>query len=712
MKHLITLAIFASLASSLLADAPRVLPEGKLPNDARLQAPKDLNGFFPFKVPATLEEWEKRAADLRQRILVSNGLWPMPERTPLNAVVHGKVTRPGFTVEKVYFESVPGLYVTGLLFRPADLPQGKQVPAVLSPHGHGGRLMDLGEKGVLKQIEEGGEKFADSGRFPKVARCATLARLGAVVFLYDMLGYADNSQLSRELTHGFKKQRPDFEGKDSWGLFSAQAELRLQSAFGIQTWNSIRAMDFLEALPDTDPKRLAVTGGSGGGTQTIIFCAIDPRPIVAFPNGMVSSSMQGGCTCENTSLLRIGTGNVELAGLFAPKPQGMTSADDWTKEMLVPGKGFPELQQLYGLYGKKEDVFCADLRHFKHNYNYVTRQLMYHLFNKELGLGHKEPIVEQDFARLTLDEHAVWDDKHPEPAGGDAFEKKLTRQLAAASDYQLASLSPQERQAIVQGAWHTMVGGGLPDAEKLSAKEGKLRDQTTGGELPLAEITPDKANGTIVVWVDGRGKNGLFTAAGQPIEEVNFLAERGCRVIAADLFQQGEFLEDGKSFTQTAVVKNPRESAAYTHGYNHSAFAMRTQDILSLVAYANSQSKDNKDNKDAKVYLVGTHGAGLWVAAASAIAGDAIDKCVIINDGERFADITSYRDPDFIPGAVKYGDLPGLVAASPTRVLWLGGEDPAPFKATQAAFESNGGSLTVSQDKGKLRPALEWLLGE
>lgn len=706
MKHLITLAALAGLSSPLLADAPRVFPEGKLPNDARLQAPKDLNGFFPFAVPASLGAWEKRAADLRQRILVANGLWPMPGKTPLNAVIHGKITRPGFTVEKVYFESVPGLFVTGLLFRPAGIPKGKQVPAVLSPHGHGGRLMDLGEKGVLKQIEEGGEKFADSGRFPKVARCATLARLGAVVFLYDMMGYADNRQVSLDLVHGFKKQRPDFEGKENWGLFSAQAELRLQSAFGIQTWNSIRALDFLEALPDTDPKRLGVTGGSGGGTQTIILCAIDPRPVVAFPNGMVSSSMQGGCTCENASLLRIGTGNVELAGLFAPRPQGMTAANDWTKEMLVPGKGFPELQQLYGLYGKKEDVSCADLRHFSHNYNYVTRQLMYHLFNKELGLGHKEPIVEQDFARLTTDEHAVWDGKHPEPAGGAAFEKKLMRQLADTSDYQLAALSPEERQATVKGAWRTMIGRGLPDEREVSAKEGILRDQTTGSELPLTEITPEKAKGPIVVWVDGFGKNGLFTTDGKPIDEVKFLAGRGCRVIAADLFQQGEFLEDGKSFTQTAVVENPRESAAYTHGYNHSAFAMRTQDILSLIAYANSQSKD------AKVYLVGTNGAGLLAAAAGAIAGDAIDKSVIINDGERFADITSYRDPNFIPGAVKYGDLPGLVGASPSRGLWLGGEDPALFKAAQTVFENSGGSLTVSQDKGKHGPALEWLLGE
>ena len=92
-----------------------------------------------------------------------------------------------------------------------------------------------------------------------------------------------------------------------------------------------------------------MTGASGGGTQTFILCGIDPRPAVAFPAVMVSTAMQGGCTCENAPLLRIGTGNVEFAGLFAPKPLGMTGADDWTKEIAT--KGLPELKQLYKLLG-------------------------------------------------------------------------------------------------------------------------------------------------------------------------------------------------------------------------------------------------------------------------------------------------------------------------------------------------------------------------
>ena len=135
--------------------------------------------------------------------------------------------------------------------------------------------------------------------------------MGCVVFHYDMVGYADSKQIAHRA-----------------GFTDAEAELRLQSFMGLQTCNSIRALDFLVSLPDVDPKRIGVTGASGGGTQTFILCAIDDRPAAAFPAVMVSTGMQGGCICENCSYLRVGTGNIELAGLFAPKPLGMTGADD------------------------------------------------------------------------------------------------------------------------------------------------------------------------------------------------------------------------------------------------------------------------------------------------------------------------------------------------------------------------------------------------
>ena len=434
------------VADAATAAGPRVLPDGRLPADSRLQPLKDLNGYFPFAVPPTKEAWNVRAEQLRRRVLVATGLWPMPQRTPLNAVVHGQVEREGFTVEKVYFESCPNHFVTGLLFRPTG--KSGPLPAVLCPHGHGGRLQDYGAKGIREQIVRGAERFEDCGRFPKLARCVQLARMGCVVFIYDMLGYVDSVQISRQLAHGFSKQRPEFDTKDSWGFYSTQAELRLQSIMGLQTWNSVRALDFLCGLPDVDAQRIGVTGGSGGGTQTILLCAIDPRPVVAFPQGMVSTAMQGGCTCENCSLLRVGTGNVELAALFAPEPQGMTTANDWTKEMMT--KGFPELQQLYQLLGAKANVLCKPLLHFPHNYNYVTRAIMYSWLNKHLKLGLAEPVVEEDYQPLTPEEYTVWDDQHPRPEGGDAYELALVKWMDEQSNGQIQSLLPTDAESLAK----------------------------------------------------------------------------------------------------------------------------------------------------------------------------------------------------------------------------------------------------------------------
>ena len=659
------------------AKSPRVFPEGKLPDDSRLKPLKDLNGYFPFKVPATLKEWEKRKAALRRRILVANGLFPLPERTPLKAVIHGKVKREGFTAEKVYFESVPGFFVTGLLFRPENA-EGKR-PAVLCPHGHGGRLQDHGPARVLNEIKSGAEKFKESGRMPKVARAATLARLGNVVFLFDMIGYADSVQLSYQLAHRFAKQRPDMEGKESWGLFSAQAELRLQSIMGLQTWNSIRALDFLASLPDVDPKRMAVTGGSGGGTQTILLCAIDPRPIAAFPQGMVSTSMQGGCTCENCVLLRVGTGNVELTALFAPKPQGMTAANDWTKRMMT--EGFPTLQKVYALYGKKENVFCKDLTRFGHNYNYVTRGLMYRWFNHHMDWGYRKPIVEEDFKLLTKAEHAVWDVKHPKPKGGEAFERKLTKWIADRDTKLVAGMKPKDGRA----AWATLIGRGLPafkDIAREKVAEAKrdgykvytdiLRLKQHGEALPVVSLFPTnvKWNKRVAIGIMGEGKDTLFDEEGQPITPVRRLLAAGYAVVTADLFQQGEFLKDGPPPAQTRKVANTREYAGFSFGYNHTLFAHRVHDILTLVAWVRGNPKAKPD----RVYLVGMEGGGPWVAAARALAGDALDKVALDTKGFRFGDLRSYRDPNFLPGAVKYGDVPGLLKLA-KGPLWLAGED-------------------------------------
>src|SRR5262249_2832357 len=204
-------------------------------------------------------------------------------RAPLNAVRHGQVDRGEYTVEKVYFESAPGFFVTGNLYRPKKIA-GK-APGVLFAHGHwaNARLTESTDAELRHELAEGEERFEQGGRSRFQSMCVQLARMGCVVWQWDMLGNSDSQQLSMELVHRFAKQRPEMNTTENWGLFSPQAEAHLQSVMGLQTWNSIRSLDFLLSLPEVAPQRIAMTGASGGGTQTMLLAAIDPRVPLSFP---------------------------------------------------------------------------------------------------------------------------------------------------------------------------------------------------------------------------------------------------------------------------------------------------------------------------------------------------------------------------------------------------------------------------------------------
>ncbi|MSU24503.1 MAG: acetylxylan esterase [Opitutus sp.] len=683
-------------ATALCAAAPRVLEPGQLPADSRLGPLKDLNGSFPWTPSSSKAAWEKRAEALRRQVLVSQGLWPMPTKTPMNAVIHGKIDRGDYTVEKVYFESFPGFFVTGNLYR----PKGKtgKLPGVLSPHGHwaDGRFHD-NERGIKQELVSGAERFAESGRSHLQARQVQLARMGCVAFHYDMVGYADSQQIPFKVAHhedAPPPRRPEMEGLAAWGFFSAQAESHALNVMGLQTWNSIRALDFLLSLPDVDATRIAVSGESGGGTQTFLLTAVDPRPALAFPAVMVSTGMQGGCSCENASLLRVGSGNVELAALFAPKPLGLTSAHDWTREMTT--KGFPELQRHYRMLGAPENVMLKAAVHFKHNYNYVSRAAFYSWLNKHFRLGLSEPVVEEDYLRLTKAEMSVWDAQHPAPAGGVEVERTLLGHWHADAQRHIAeaSKSPAELRRMVAGAVDVLIGrnleeagevGVLPKGESEAAgyvqSRALLQNKTYREELPIIVFSPRAPNGHTVVWLTGNGKSGLWLAEGSLRPAVAKLVAAGATVVGIDLLFQGEFTADGAAVASSRRVKDPANVPALTFGYNRALFAQRVHDILTAIQFARQQSGGAK-----AVHFVGDLGAGPWVAAARAQAGDAIASAALDTDGFRFAKILDVHDVNFLPGGAKYFDLTGMLALHAPGRLWLTGEaNPAIVEQAYAA---------------------------
>jgi dienelactone hydrolase len=645
----------------------------------------------------------------------------MPEKTPLSPVIYGKSERDGFTVEKVYFESLPGHYVTGLLFRPAqasDVPS----PGVLSPHGHGGRMQRHSDKEIATQIAQGAEHFENSGRTPKLARCVQLARMGCVTFIFDMLGYADSIQIPREVAHRHKSARPEEHkgAEKGWVFFSPEADLRLQSIMGLQTWNAIRALDFLASLPDVDPQRLAVTGGSGGGTQSILLAAMDDRIKVSFPNGMVSTSMQGGCYCENCNLLRVGTGNVELAALFAPKPQAMTAADDWTKEMM--SDGYPELKWLYAMIGDEADVYCRPMLHFKHNYNYVTRATMYQWMNRHLQLGLDDPVIEGDFEPLTDDETTVWSDEHPAPTDiGISHERAVCRWLDEQASSKLAALKAKDADSLrafrekFGGGWRVIFDHGMPTEvdyypmgeirkHGLLILKGLVRDPERGAELPLLTLKKESSGSkTAVIWSTSTGKSAVFDDQGQPLERLAKLLSSGVTVMLPDLLHQGELDKEGNDASQQRLVDDERSYSAFTFGYNPALVAHRSADLLAVIAHAVKQKSKN-------VRLLGTAGSAPWVAPAAALAGDVVDRAAIATDGFRFADTRSYRDANFIPGAVRYGDLPVLLALRAPHPLTVLGDPELPEIVSSTYAVAGAGESLILHDSDELDDeTIAWL---
>ncbi|MEW5816997.1 MAG: acetylxylan esterase [Spirochaetota bacterium] len=287
------------------------------------------------------DQWEKRAESVKGGILKTARLYPLPEKTALKPRIRNRKSGPGYSVYNVAFESYPGFYCFGNLYMPEKNSPGCGLwPAMLHPHGHFDR---------------------EGGRFSPMVQAgsATLARMGVIVFTYDMVGWGESLQVSHT---------------DDY-------------VFTYQLWNSLRSVDFLLSLGKVDRKRIGITGASGGGTQAFMAAAVDGRLALSVPVVMVSAHFYGGCHCESDLPVhsKTGTNNVEIAALTAPRPQLLVSAgSDFTQN--TPRIEYPYLQRIYELYGKSGNIENVHFWDGKHDYNLKKRTAMYRFVAKHFGL--------------------------------------------------------------------------------------------------------------------------------------------------------------------------------------------------------------------------------------------------------------------------------------------------------------------------------------
>ncbi|HTS65409.1 MAG TPA: hypothetical protein VMH28_25485 [Candidatus Acidoferrales bacterium] len=457
---------------------------------------------FTARTYKTLGEWQERRAHLRKQILSAAGLLPMPPKTPLRPQIFGRIENRTYSIEKVLLETLPGYYLGGNLYRPLGKPTpAAGFPAVVSPHGH---------------WSQGRLENTDLASIP--ARCINLAQQGYVVFAYDMVGYNDTIQTPHE-----------FQTNEYllWDF----------GPYALQLWNSIRAVDFLESLPEVNKQMIGATGASGGGTQTFSLAAVDDRIQFAAPVNMISLIMQGGAICENAARLRFDTNNVEFASMFAPKPMIMVAATgDWTKNTAT--EEYPAVKAIYQLYGKPENVemFFQDA---PHNYNQAAREAVYTFFGSHV-LGLTGPIkerairVEQPSNMLAL------------------FNRKLPDN---ALDF--AGLFAEWKQIA-------------RDAAASVSDRGQMREMleyTLGSEWP-ARVISETHGDTFVLSREGRGDR----VTGRRAKDGAVVIDNTWSI---DLFQR-----TGPTDTKMFLT------------FNRSDDANRVQDILTALAWLNKPNLD------------------------------------------------------------------------------------------------------------------------
>lgn len=556
-----------------------------------------------FRMPSykSRAEWLARKDQLRKQILSAAGLLPMPAKNPLRAMILKTHDRGDYSIQVVLLETFPGYYVGGNLYRPLHLKG--PAPAVLIPHGHwkGGRLENLPSYSVP-------------------ALGINLARQGYVAFAYDMAGYND----TRQTPH-------DFSGwqEDLWSFHP----------MGLQLWNSIRAIDYLESLRDVDSKRIAMTGASGGGTQTFLLTAVDDRIRYVAPVNMVSAYMQGGDPCEEAPGLRNGAFNVEFAAMAAPRPMLVVSSTrDWTRH--TPIEEFPAIRKIYSLFGAASVVHNVHIE-AEHNYNRESREAVYRFFAENLH-PERPNLKDQDVDVPPDSEMLAFSRNEPVP-NLPGFDEVFER-WRASSVLQMQSVTDvgQLRESLSYAL------GAVWPAHVDSRRSGEriVLTGTGAGDRVTGRWFPGKGKAVLVV-------HPLGVLAGVHMNVTEEARKAGRPVLVLEPFRN----------SPTRAAR--QQADTYFLSYNRTDASLRVQDILTALAFLKAQVRGTPE-------VVGLGEAGPWTVFAAAVAPVRIDVLADL-DGFGGSD-EDFRNRFYVPGIQRSG---GLMTA--LRIN----------NHTRAAFETN-----------------------
>jgi len=568
---------------------------GYVPDDERLREIRHTNTVFPITRFSAREDVEKRREELRFNLRMAAGLWPWPEKTPLNVRYEEAGTYDGYSVKKVMFESYPGLWSTGNLYLPYPMKK-KKAPAILNVIGH------WMEQRLTR------EETAD---YPQ--QIANFAKMGFICLVTDMIGTVD----SRQLTHTYG---------------GGEKELWTSNGLGIQLWNNIRALDLLCSMPEVDADNIGMTGASGGGSQTLFLSLLDERIKAAAPINMISLHMQGGCMCENAAGLRRHTDNTEMCAMIAPRALFLAgSTGDWTKYLETAE--LPAVLESYRQYDAEHMVehFYQDA---PHQYNEKTRAKVYSFFARHL-MGSdpcwtEQPITVEDLQALTWfrgEGHAPGFDNDAEFF---AFHKEERRNRTAALSAEEKRIMLRWVTGIRRNAYH-QIPVSYAEKDGIRIEKSVIYGQY-GEKIPFVVLKPAEWDGKrLCLALSGDGKSCLDRDA------VRAKLADGAAVCSGDLFLTGE--SGGQS----------RENSQYFTTFHDTDHALRVQDAALLIHAAAGLCEE---------VTVWAEGCAAGACACALALCDGVHSAELENNALALTDDAAYYEKFFIPGICTAGGFP------------------------------------------------------
>ena len=582
-------------------------------------------------VPDSLDEYKKRCKFVRDRLLLSAGLNPMPKIGAIEYKVTNEHTYHEVRIFDVVAQVLPGLKLTGNLYLPKDASPQNKVPGILCPHGHW-------TNGRVHHEESGGVSM----------RCFQFARLGFAVFSYDMLGFNDNNDFS----HWWSKAMRD------------KCDLLGISPFGLQTLNSLKAVDFLCERPEVDAECIGCTGTSGGASQTWFVAALDERIKVSAPVCMLSSHFLGGCACEEGPLLRItGLTSFDIVASLAPRPVMLPAVTgDWTN--LNPQYEIPRLKKIYKLFSAEHNI-----EHFyyddEHNYNKRTRQHVYsffmrHLMGKEVG-----DIIEEENIPPPAPELLWHNGVQPQKATDTTISAAIENLNKAYNAHVLdvGDADPEQfkqerleilRQLLDDGRGETrdVVYRVLGPTEGWGVAGGKVRPYTlsrrgVGDYIQVIDITSDKCTTAdeITLVVTDAGYQEYF-GSGSKSSCIKKAMEEGKKLRIAELFGTGCSAWQLKY----AIRDNDgsESHANYSTAFEESYFSMRVHDVITNVVQLREQGYTN-----IRIFAEGS-------AVPVALAGAALTATPVEVDMTGIDDSIWSTELNYHPLIMHIGGIAGL----------------------------------------------------